>query len=139
MGLLESIFLPFGRVISSPDLRLGRLTGVGHLSGLNNFFKLFCPSGMVYPPPAKFGTPVRRAARRGRLWGCARQSDAKHRIAVFGRHRRQCRRAERHGYHSLTVRQSRDLLLISGRVDYVTTPAPLQSPRSTPKESFQIS
>ena len=93
----------------------------------------------MYRLPAKFGTPVRRAARWGRLWGCARQSDAQHRIAVLGRHRRQCRRAERHGYHSLTARQSRDLLLISGRVDYVTTPAPLASPpKHPPKKVFRF-
>ena len=60
-------------------------------------------------------------------------------LSGLGRQRRQCRRAERHGYHSLTARQSRDLLMISGRVDYVTTPAPLASPpEAPPKESFQI-
>ena len=75
---------------------------------------------------------MRRAARWGRLWGCARKSDAKHRFAGLGRQRRQCRRAERHGCHSLTARHSRDLLMISGRVDYVTTPAPLALPPEHP-------
>ena len=33
---------------------------------------LFCrPSGMGFRRSAKFGTPARRAARWGRLWGCA--------------------------------------------------------------------
>ena len=32
---------------------------------------LICPAGTWFRPPAKFGTPVRRAARRGRLWGFA--------------------------------------------------------------------
>ena len=60
-------------------------------------------------------------------------SDAKPRFAGLGRHRQPSRRAERHGYQSLTARQSRDLLLISGRVDCVNTPSPLASPpRSTP-------
>ena len=85
------------------------------------------------------GTPARRAARWGRLWGCTRQSDAKHRFAGLGRHRRQCRRAERHGCHSLTARHSRDLLMISGRVDYVTTPAPLAlPPEHTPRGVISI-
>ncbi len=62
-------------------------------------------------------------------------SDAKPRFAGLGRHRQPSRRAERHGYQSLTARQSRDLLLISGRVDCVNTPSPLASPpRSTPLE-----
>ena len=86
------------------------------------------PAGTPFRPPAKLGTPARRAARRGRLWGCARQSDAKHRVAGLGRHRRYARRSERHGDQSLTARQCRDLLLISGRVDGVNTPAPLASP-----------
>ena len=30
-----------------------------------------CPSGAGFRPPAEFGTPARRAARWGRLWGCA--------------------------------------------------------------------
>ena len=30
-----------------------------------------CPAGTAFRLPAKFGTPVRRAARRGRLWGYA--------------------------------------------------------------------
>ena len=72
------------------------------------------------------------AGQRGPVRGCARQSDAKHRVAGLGRHRRYGRRAERHGYQSLTARQSRDLLLISGRVDCVNTPAPLASPPKHP-------
>ena len=40
---------------------------------------LFCrPSGMGFRRSAKFGTPARRAAKWGRLWGCALlHSDAK--------------------------------------------------------------
>ena len=30
-----------------------------------------CPSGMWVRRPSRFGTPARRAARWGRLWGCA--------------------------------------------------------------------
>ena len=30
-----------------------------------------CPAGKAFRRPAKFGMPVRRAARRGRLWGSA--------------------------------------------------------------------
>ncbi len=96
-----------------------------------------CPAGTGFRPPAEFGTPVRRAARWGRLWGCARQSDTKHRVAGLGHQRRYNRRVERHGYQSLTARQSRDLLLISGRVDCVNTPPPLHPPRNTPL-SFQL-
>ena len=82
---------------------------------------------------------MRRAARRGRLWGYARQSDAKLRFAGLGRHRRHRRRAERHGYQSLTARQSRDLLLISGRVGCTNTLAPLASPPKHPlREVFSF-
>ena len=35
------------------------------------FFDFFCPSGTAFRPLAKLGTPARRAARRGRLWGFA--------------------------------------------------------------------
>ena len=66
--------------------------------------------------------------QRGPVRGYARQSDTKLRFAGLGRHRRHRRRADRHGNQSLTARQSRDLLLISGRVDCVNTPAPLASP-----------
>ena len=102
---------------------------------------LFCrPSGMGFRRSAKFGTPARRAARWGRLWGCALlHSDAKPSFAGLGRHRQPSRRAERHGYQSLTARQSRDLLLISGRVDCVNTPSPLASPPEAPRwEKFSI-
>ena len=54
-------------------------------------------------------------------------SDAKLRFAGLSR------RAERHGNQSLTARQSRDLLLISGRVDCVNTPAPLCTPPGLPQ------
>jgi len=37
-------------------------------------------------------------------------------LRFLGRFRRRCRRAVRHGYQSLTARQSPDLLLISGRI-----------------------
>ena len=50
---------------STPDRRLGRLRGV------RLFFDFFCPAGTAFRPPAKFGTPARRAARWGRLWGYA--------------------------------------------------------------------
>ena len=30
-----------------------------------------CPAGALIRPPAELGTPARRAARWGRLWGCA--------------------------------------------------------------------
>ena len=59
-------------------------------------------------------------------------------LRFLGRFRRRCRRAVRHGYQSLTARQSRDLLLISGRIDVANTPSglrpfcPLASPRNTP-------
>ena len=103
------------------------------------FFDFFCPSGTAFRPLAKLGTPARRAARRGRLWGFARQSDAKLRFAGLGRHRRHRRRAERHGYQSLTARQSRDLLLISGRVGCTNTLAPLASPPKHPlREVFSF-
>ena len=65
-------------------------------------------------------------------------------LRALGRHRRLRRRAVRHENQSLTARQSRDLLLISGRVDVANTPSglrpfcPLASPRNTPKESFQL-
>ncbi|MPL57229.1 hypothetical protein SDC9_02728 [bioreactor metagenome] len=65
-------------------------------------------------------------------------------LRALGRHRRLRRRAVRHENLSLTARQSRDLLLISGRVDVANTPSglrpfcPLASPRSTPKERFQF-
>ena len=95
---------------------------------------------------ARSSTPDRHLGRlRGARQGGAgygatpRQfSYAKLRFAGLGRHRRRRRRAERHGYQSLTARQSRDRLLISGRVDNVNTPPPLHPPRSTPKESFQL-
>ena len=90
---------------------------------------------------ARSSTPDRHLGRlRGARQGGAgygatpRQfSYAKLRFAGLGRHRRRRRRAERHGYQSLTARQSRDLLLISGRVDCVNTSSPLASPRSTPR------
>ncbi len=96
---------------------------------------------------ARSSTPDRRLGRlRGARQGGAgygatpRQfSYAKLRFAGLGRHRRRRRRAERHGYQSLTARQSRDLLLISGRVDYVNTPPPLHPPRNTPKEGLPTS
>ena len=33
--------------------------------------RLYRPSGAAFRPPARFGTPARRAARWGRLWGYA--------------------------------------------------------------------
>ena len=33
--------------------------------------RLYRPSGVAFRRPAKLGTPARRAARWGRLWGCA--------------------------------------------------------------------
>ena len=35
------------------------------------FFNYICPAGTGFCRPAKFGTPARRAARWGRLWGYA--------------------------------------------------------------------
>jgi hypothetical protein len=99
---------------------------------------IFLPCGHGVSPSGRVATPMRRAARRGRLWGCARQSGAKLRFADLGRHRRHHRRAERHGYQSLTARQSRDLLLISGRVGGANTPAPLASPPKHPLRAFSI-
>ena len=97
---------------------------------------------------ARSSTPDRRLGRlRGARQGGAgygatpRQfSYAKLRFAGLGRHRRRRRRAERHGYQSLTARQSRDLLLISGRVDDVNTPPPLASPPPKhPQREFSAS
>ena len=96
-------------------------------------------------PSAEFGTPSRRGARRGRLWGCAPFTLMPNPVLrALGRHRRLRRRAVRHENQSLTARQSRDLLLISGRVDGANTPSgqgpsspPLHSPRSTPL-SYQL-
>ena len=110
---------------------------VGNL-GSPYSWSLCCPSGTRFRRPAEFGTPVRRAARRGLLWGYAQQSAAKHRAAGLGRHRRYNRRAESHGYPSLTARQSRDLLVISGRVDFVNTPAHHASPTKHPQEGLSI-
>jgi len=149
LGGVISLYAPSRRgLISIVALRargsalrrsFGRLYGVRfRLPGEGCSFGSCCPAGTAFSPSGEVGTPVRRAARRGRLWGCARQSDAKPATRCLGRHRRYGRRAERHGYQSLTARQSRDLLLISGRVDCVNTPAPLASPRSTPLR-FSIS
>ena len=77
--------------------------------------------------------------QRGPVRGCARQPDPKPATRCLGRHRRYGRRAERHGYQSLTARQSRDLLLISGRVACVNTPAPLASPPKHPQRKFSDS
>ena len=106
---------------------------------------LLHPSGVGFRPPAKFGTPARRAARWGRLWGCAPFITMSNPVLrALGRHRRLRRRAVRHENQSFTARQSRDLLLISGRVDAANTPSGLRSfppcipPRSPPKESFQL-
>ena len=57
----------------------------------------------------------------------------------MGRHRRHSRRAERHGYQSLTARHSRDLLLISGRVDRGQHSGPLCTPPGAPpRRSFNF-
>ena len=50
--------------------RLGRLRGA-RFRLLGERFEIFCPTGLLFRRPAKFGTPARRAARRGRLWGYA--------------------------------------------------------------------
>ena len=60
------------------------LPGVGHLPSWDDQFQSFCPSGGGVSPFGEVGTPVRRAARWGRLWGCASQSDAKKRVAGLG-------------------------------------------------------
>ena len=66
-------------------------------------------------------------------------------LRALGRHRRLLRRAVRHENLSLTARQSRDLLLIFGRVDVATTPpglrpfCPLASPpEAPPKRVFNF-
>ena len=96
------------------------------------------PFGHEIPPFGGAWDDGAARSKAGPVMGYARQSAAKHRVAGLGRHRRYNRRAESHGYPSLTARQSRDLLLISGRVDFVSTPAPLASPRSPPKEGYSI-
>ena len=50
------------------DLDACAAYGKAGLCGDNSFY---CPSGTEFRPPAEFGTPARRAARRGRLWGYA--------------------------------------------------------------------
>ena len=91
------------------------------------------------------GTPSRRAARWARLRGNAPFILMPNPVLrALGRHRRLRRRAVRHENQSLTARQSRDLLLISGRVDVANTPSglrpfcPLASPRNTPPEALSI-
>ena len=100
---------------------------------------LFFPYGSDVSPSGEVGTPARRAARWGRLWGCAPFIPMPNPVLrALGRHRRRCRRAVRHENQSLTARQSRDLLLISGRVDVANTPpglrpfCPLASPPKHP-------
>ena len=86
----------------------------------------FCPRARGLPS-GEVVTPARRAARWGRLWGCATFILMPNPVLrALGRHRRRCRRAVRHENQSLTARQSRDLLQISGRVDVANTP---QGPR----------
>ena len=51
---------------------LGRLCGVRfRLPGEGCCFGSCSPAGMAFSPSGEVWTPVRRAARRGRLWGCA--------------------------------------------------------------------
>ena len=50
----------------------GRLRGARfRLPGVGWAFNLYCPSGTGFRPQAELGTPARRAARWGRLWGYA--------------------------------------------------------------------
>ena len=62
---------------STPDRRLGRLRGVrfrlcgAHFASPAGAIGFFCPAGTEFRPPAELGTPARRAARWGRLWGYA--------------------------------------------------------------------
>ena len=100
----------------------------------------------MLPPSGGVRTPVRRAARWGRLWGCAPFIPMPNPVLrALGRHRRRCRRAVRHENQSLTARQSRDLLLISGRVDVANTPpglrpfCPCIPPPKHPLRAFSIS
>ena len=64
-------------------------------------------------------------------------------LRALGRHRRRCRRAVRHENQSFKAQQSRDLLLISGRVDVANTPPGLRPfcppcipPEAPPKKGF---
>ena len=50
---------------------LGRLRGARVVPGRRVLFDICRPSGAAFRRPVKFGTPARRAARWGRLWGCA--------------------------------------------------------------------
>ena len=66
-------------------------------------------------------------------------------LRALGRHRRLRRRAVRHENQSSTARQSRDLLLISGRVDVANTPSglcpfcPLASSPKHPQRGLSVS
>ena len=63
-------FFPSGTAFR-PPAKLGRLRGVRFCPPGEVLFCFCCPSGTGFRHPAKFGTPARRAARWGRLWGCA--------------------------------------------------------------------
>ena len=60
-----------------PPAKLGRLRGVrfrlcgAHFASPAGAIGFFCPAGTEFRPPAEIGTPARRAARWGRLWGYA--------------------------------------------------------------------
>ena len=121
--------------------KLGRLRSVRYRFSypLGSFCRFLRPCGYGVTPSGEVKTPARRAARWGRLWGCAPFIPMPNPVLrALGRHRRRCRRAVRHENQSLTARQSRDLLLISGRVDVANTPpglrpfCPLASPTKHP-------
>ena len=85
--------------------------------------QLAVPRARDSAPSAEFGTPSRRG-QRGPVRGCAPFTLMPNPVLrALGRHRRLRRRAVRHENQSLTARQSRDLLLISGRVDGANTPS----------------
>jgi len=70
---------------------LGRLRGELLSPARRGMFRSSCPAGTGFRPPAKFGTPARRTARRGRLWGCAPcaaplASPPNHPLEVFNYH-----------------------------------------------------
>ena len=104
-----------------------------------------CPAGTGFRRPTKLGR-LRGVRQGGAGYGLRPlHPDAKSRLRALGRHRRRCRRAVSHENQSITARQSRDLLLISSRVDVPNTPSglrpfcPLASPQSTPVRAFSTS
>ena len=72
--MADCVCCPAGSCFLRPA-KLGRLRGVRfRLPGEGCSLYFCCPSGAEFRPPVKFGPPVRRTARRGRLWGFAPSS-----------------------------------------------------------------